>query len=503
MVEPGSDDFVEENGHGEGKRGCCSWWNFEGVAPAQGFCRLGVARGAVVMSNIFLATSLIYLAAEEAGCLTENDSYDDDCENKVHGFKPSSLISNIAVFSGLLSAFFMPVVGAIVDYTPRRKFLGVTAAVVLTLIQAAQIYTVSSTWYPMAILQAVAAFVYQAEVLSTYAYLPDTSRIVGEATMTGYTAKFTQVQFSAQMLFLIVVIGISIAMGFDDVETAHVGQSVLVLWSTIWFAIGWKCMPSMPARRELPEGHAMITEGFRQNWRTAKSINSHYSRGLRWFLLAVAFEESAAAAYTTLSVVYLDEVVGMSGTEIGIFFLITLLFTLPGSSLGAKITHKTNPKTSLRIVQVALIFIGVIGALILDAVQSKPLAYVWGMCFGVALGWFYPTENLFFSMCLPKGQEAELAGFFVYCTQIIGWLPPLIFTVIVEVGWNQKWGVVSVSGFLIVSIILLSCAAPWDEIVAEANKNANFDATSGIEGEEKKEQNNAGYPVGLETNAEA
>lgn len=62
------------------------------------------------------------------------------------------------------------------------------------------------------------------------------------------------------MLFLIVVIGISIAMGFDDVETAHVGQSVLVLWSTIWFAIGWKCMPSMPARRELPEGHAMITE---------------------------------------------------------------------------------------------------------------------------------------------------------------------------------------------------------------------------------------------------
>lgn len=42
MVEPGSDDFVEENGHGEGKRGCCSWWNFEGVAPAQGFCRVRI-----------------------------------------------------------------------------------------------------------------------------------------------------------------------------------------------------------------------------------------------------------------------------------------------------------------------------------------------------------------------------------------------------------------------------------------------------------------------------
>jgi UMF1 family MFS transporter len=384
MVEGNSDHNGDEQN--KEKEGCCGWWNFGGVAPAQGYCRLGIARGAIVMSNIFLATSLIYLAAEEAGCLTESDSYDDDCENKVHGFKPSSLIANISIIAGLLSAFCMPVVGAIIDFTPRRKFVGVAAAVIITTIQAIQIYTVSSTWYAMAMLQALAAFMYQAEIISTYAYLPDISRTVGEKAMTGYTAKFTQVQFSAQMLFLVVVIGVSIALDLNDVQTAHVGQGVVVAWIFVWFSLGWMCMPHMPARKELPEGHWLIIEGFVQNWKTAKSINTHYSHGLRWFLLNVVFAEAAAAALTTLSVVYLDETVGMSGTEIGIFFLITLLFTLPGSSLGAYVTHKTNPNTSLRIAQFIVMITAIVGALILDSVKSKPLAYGWGVCFGIGLG---------------------------------------------------------------------------------------------------------------------
>jgi MFS-type transporter involved in bile tolerance (Atg22 family) len=98
-------------------------------------------------------------------------------------------------------------------------------------------------------------------------------------------------------------------------------------------------------------------------------------------------------------------------------------------------------------------------------------------------------------VCLPKDQEAELAGFFVYCTQILSWLPPLIFTVIVEADISQKWGVISISLFFIGGIGLLSCTAPWDEIVAEANKNTKFDVVSGKQEEEEEEMNTShGYP---------
>jgi len=116
------------------------------------------------MSNIFLASSLIYLSSEEAGCLDPEGEVIDDCDSKIYGFRPPSLIANIAVISGLLSAFLMPLIGAIVDGTPHRRLTGIVAAVAMILIQAAQIGTVSTTWFAMLILQAITGFIYQIEV---------------------------------------------------------------------------------------------------------------------------------------------------------------------------------------------------------------------------------------------------------------------------------------------------------------------------------------------------
>ena len=136
------------------------------------------------MSNIFLSTSFVYLAQEEAGCIDEQGEVIDDCDGKAFGFQPASFVSNIAVISSVLSALFMPVIGAMVDYTNHRKTVGMVASALMILIQVIQIGTVSKTWLPMAILQAISGFLYQALVLSVYAYLPDMSYQVDEATMT-------------------------------------------------------------------------------------------------------------------------------------------------------------------------------------------------------------------------------------------------------------------------------------------------------------------------------
>lgn len=49
----------------------------------------------------------------------------------------------------------------------------------------------------MSVLQAIAGFIYQVQVVSNYAYLPEMAREVGQARMTSYTAIFTQTQFSS------------------------------------------------------------------------------------------------------------------------------------------------------------------------------------------------------------------------------------------------------------------------------------------------------------------
>lgn len=125
----------------------------------------------------------------------------------------------------------------------------------------------------MAILQAIAGFIYQVEVLATYAYLPEIARAVGEKIMTQFTSSFVMLQFSAQALFLIVVIVISGAIGLNDVNTGQLSQAINVVWISMGFYFGWKVLPSRPSRHDLPDHHYIYTEGFKQVWRTAKSIN--------------------------------------------------------------------------------------------------------------------------------------------------------------------------------------------------------------------------------------
>ena len=441
------------------------WYKFSNCRRAQAYNICGLGRGALVMSNIFLSTSLIFLASKEAGCLTEDgDEVLDSCDEKVKGSSPTALIANIAVVSGVLSALFMPVAGACIDYTHHRRNTGIMSALLMILIQITQIGTISKTWFAMAILQAIAGFLYQVQVLATYAYLPEMSRQVGEERMTKHTAIFVICQFGSQASFLIVVVALSLAAGWDDVMTAHVSQAINAVWAGLAFYIGWKMMPTVPASHELPADKSLWTQGFAQIYHTAQRINREYATGLRWYLLAVVFAEAGVNSFTTLSVIYLDEHIGMSGTEIGIFFLVVLFASLPGSIVGARITQYLNPNSSWQLCMGFLIVTTAGGAVIVDA-SPKAVSYAWGVCIGLLLGWFYPTENLFFSMILPKGQEAELSGFFVYCTQILGWLPPLIFSILVNADVSQTYGVMSLTAFIFLAIVMTSRAAPWAEIM--------------------------------------
>ena len=108
----------------EDKRNCCSNnCSFGGNNDAKGYAFLGAARGAIVMSNIFLFQSLLYLATEAAGC--EQGTV---CEKQVYGLRPSSWVSNIQTLTSLMASLFLPCFGAIVDFTNYRRATGIATA---------------------------------------------------------------------------------------------------------------------------------------------------------------------------------------------------------------------------------------------------------------------------------------------------------------------------------------------------------------------------------------
>ncbi len=411
---------------------------------------------------------------EEEGIIESADDY--ECTGTVYGQNPLSLISNIAVGSGLLAAFFMPVIGVVLDFTSYRRFVGILFSALFTIIQASQIAISEKTWFPMAILQSIAGFCFTIMILVALAYLPEICEQVGQQKHARYTARFTAMQFIVQASFLILLGILSFAFGIADnsVQTARLSQALNVGIICILFGMGWKYMPPRQHTRTFPDGLTrcgMLTYGIRQNIKTAKSINCEYKKGLRWYLLATMFAQSSVGALTTLSVVYLSSEVGLNATDITLFFLVVLIGTLPGAKVASILSKRIHPNTSWQLSMLSLFSAIVIGAFTLGNASNKYLSLIWGFFVGGVLGWFYPTENLFFSLVLPKSQEAEISGFRVYCSMILAWMPPLIFSVLVENGIEAKWGMTCMASFVLLAALLLQLGGTWEEILQESGRS--------------------------------
>lgn len=176
-------------------------------------------------------------------------------------------------------------------------------------------------------------------------------------------------------------------------------------------------------------------------------------------------------ALTLVSVTYLKEAVEFSGTEIGIMFLVVIICTIPGSAFGAWVTSKTNPKTSIKLQLLFFMSVNFAAFSTMTEPHHHHLAYYFGILWGISLGWFYPTESLIFSMIMPKGQEAELAGFFLYCTQIVGWLPPLVFTIMNERDYSLNLAGMHLNIYLGLAFCCYMVMASWSQCAENAVTN--------------------------------
>jgi len=235
-----------------------------GPVEATGLALNSFARGAVGMSTIFLGPALLLLA-EEAAKANCNDGDNNDtgteCSDggRVFGMRPTSLLTNIGIFSGLLSSLLTPLFGSIVDHTPHRKAVGQGSAIILAIVKGIEIFVNQSTWFIVSVLQVFNFVIYNAYLCSVYAYTAELSTIPNE--QTGYNSRFQQIHYVAMLIFLILVMVISTILGTSDVGTARVSQTLAFVVCTAVFGMSWKWFfRPRPALREVPSGSTLFKQ---------------------------------------------------------------------------------------------------------------------------------------------------------------------------------------------------------------------------------------------------
>lgn len=404
--------------------------------------------------------ALIKLAESAVGC---QDLY-DQCDGKLLGMKPTSLLSNIAVVAGMTGAMMMPLLGVLVDHTPHRRAAGVISAAVLVVINGLQAILNSYTWPVVVLLQIIANFFFLMHNTSQYAYTSDLVKYRSDSTplnskdiIAKYTAFFSMVIYTSMLLFLMIIISTSTMFHANIIQTAILSQVISFGIAGYFFGFSWFYLfRECPPNSQIPQGeNNLLLYGFKKNMLTLKRINKIEFSPLKWFYLSIALSEAASSAFPLIATTFMTTFLKMTSNEIGLAYLIVLIGGLPGSKLGEVISKRFHAVRSAQLcLALFSVTTGLAALLLRGPADSRKILYLcafWGM----SLGWLHPTHMTILCTIIPPSQTTELMGLYIFASQILSWLPPLFFTALNEWGFSMSCGLVSLNLFFAMGFFFL------------------------------------------------
>ena len=274
----------------------------------------------------------------------------------------------------------------------------------------------------------------------SFAYLPELTD--DSNLLIKWTANFHFLQYATLVAYLPLMVGVLYLLGVndDDVMSARIANGTAGAVSVILLGWTWtRLMRPRPALQELPDGASILTIGFVKVWHTGHEIRRKY-RGLMWFFMNVSLVEAAQSSLAVISLTFMTDVLKLSVTQNGIAIFTLFIFASIGTLLGQKSVKVMNPIRSSQLCNVYAMATTGAAAGILNRPGQQIEACVFAALWGIGAGWKNTVERFAVTQLIPKDQDAELMGLYLFSSQVLVWCPSLIYTTLNESGYDPRIG---------------------------------------------------------------
>jgi UMF1 family MFS transporter len=203
---------------------------------------------------------------------------------------PEAVIAFAISLSVVFQAGFLPILGAIADYSHRRKQMLQLFATIGAIATIAMFFITQATWALGPILFILANLSFGAALVFYNAYLPDIAseeerdRVSSYGFALGYIGGFVLLALNLALFLLHDSFGISSGLAVR-INLASAG-----VWWLAFSTVTWKRLHSRHAAHEIPPGDSLLTIAFKQLSKTmdvpAKSIAFYLLSPLLIFIWA-------------------------------------------------------------------------------------------------------------------------------------------------------------------------------------------------------------------------
>ena len=385
---------------------------------------------------------------------------------------PGAFFSYCVSISVLLQVFFLPILGAIADYSHRRKqfmqlfaIIGATCTVGLFLITG-------DLWAWGGLLFIVANLSFGAAIVFYNAYLPDIASEEERDRVSSYGWAMGYLGGGLLLLLNLIFYQLHESLGVSTGLAVRINLASAGLWWMGFSFFTWSRVRARHASRALPAGETYTSIGFSQLKHTLKELNN-FPETLRYLLAYFLYNDgiqtviSQAAVFAAASVA-----VGGIGADTGTLTMVILMIqfvAFGGALFWGKLAGWIGAKQS--IIVSLIIWVGVVIYAFLGLRGESRITEFWilGAFIAIVMGGSQAISRSLFAQMIPDGKEAEFYSFYEISERGTSWIGPLFFGLAFQISGSYRPAIFSLVVFFIAGIIILPFVKV-DKAIADVKK---------------------------------
>ena len=397
---------------------------------------------------------------------------------------PGSLALYTVTVATLLSAVLLPIVGAVIDRTGRKRTIMAGFAWVGATAAAAMVAIGGTNWQLGVVLQLIAAICLGSSLVAYDAILID---IAGPDERDRVSSRGWALGYLGGGLLLLINLAMLSGVGGLSTEAA-VRASLLTagLWWGLFTLIpylGLKDSPP-PARTapavQIPDGAApeaappasepatsrsLLVESFGQLAQTLRHLRGYPQTLL--FLVAYLFYNDGIQTVIAASSIYGQEQLGFSSDQLVTTILVVQFVGIAGALLFGRLAARTGAWRA--ILGALVLWCLVIGFSYLLPAGAFGRFLALGVLIGIVLGGSQALSRSLFSQLIPRGREAEYFSLYQAAERGTSWFGTLLFGLVFQLTGSYRNAIIALTLFFVVGGLLLARVKVRQGIVEAGN----------------------------------
>jgi len=405
------------------------------------------------VGTVFLGPYIASLAADSAKA---------NLDGLAHFFgipvAPDSFLPYCISFSVGLQVLFLPILGAIADYSHLRKRLMQIFATIGAIATMAMFFITGELWWLGGVLFIIANLAFGAAIVFYNAYLPDiaSEEERDRASSFGFAMGYIGggILLALNLAFFI----FSDDIGVPRDLAIRINLASAGIWWIGFSLITWSRLKPRHAARSLPAGESYISIGFKQlgiTFREIKNFPETLKFLFAYFLYNDGIQTVIAVASTFAAAPIVRGGVGLSQDTLIAVILMIQFVAFGGALFWGRLATWIGAKQS--IIVSLFIWAGVVIFAYsgLNGESRVTQFFILGILIALVLGGSQAISRSLFAQMIPQGREAEFYSFYEVSERGTSWTGPLIFGLANQLFGSLRYGILALIFYFIAGLILL------------------------------------------------